>query len=131
MNCCFPHLTQLCPFCSIPCSLFEIKTFNNAHICATCYKLMNEAKLDPDYKHAFAVNEKYKWYIDNEMYSVRGKYIVNKWGLVVGDIVNEKPIMRTFLPDVCFLCKVKVATVHETHINGYLYHYTCSKFCIL
>jgi hypothetical protein len=60
----------------------------------------------------------------------RCKYIINNWGLVIGDIVNNKAQMRTFLPNNCFLCKGRVCTLHETHINGYLYHYTCSKLCI-
>jgi len=131
MSCCCPYLTQFCQFCYEPCSIFEIKTLNNDHMCATCYKLVNQAKIDPDYKKAHEHNEKYKWYINNELYSVRGNYILNKWGLVVGDIVNNKPLMRTFLQDLCFLCRGKVSTIHETYLNGYLYHYSCSKLCIL
>ena len=131
MNCCFPYLMQMCPICYNPCSLFELISINDDAICAGCYKLINEAKLDPDYKKAHKYNEKYKWYIDTELYRVRGSYILNKWGLVVGDIINNKVIMRTFLPNNCFLCKGKVCNLHETHINGYLYHYTCSKLTIL
>ena len=131
MNCCFPYLTQICPICYVPCSLFEIKILNNEHICKECYVLINEATLDPDYKSAYSKNEKYKWYINNEIYSIRGTYILNKWGLVVGNVINNKKIMRTFLNEKCFLCKGKVSTLHETYINGYLYHYTCSKICIL
>ena len=102
MSCCCPYLTQFCQFCYEPCSIFEIKTLNNDHMCATCYKLVNQAKIDPDYKKAHEHNEKYKWYINNELYSVRGNYLLNKYPgeTVVLDEVDRTLLKIHFLYDL-------------------------------
>lgn len=136
MNCCFPfmknHLIQTCEICYNPCSIFEIKIIDEQLVtCKECYKKHVEARLDPEYKVAITFNEKYKWYSDHDLYSIRGHYVLDKWGLIVGDIKNDTIVMRTFLKECCFLCKGKVAELKDVYINGYLYHYECSKLCIL
>jgi len=134
MNCCFPSLsklTELCQICYNPCSVFEIKIIeNDIIICDCCYHKCLKSRLDPDYKLAQTFSEKYKWYSDNELYSIRGPYVLNKWNKVVGDIVNNNIQMRTFLNEECYLCKGQVSTLKETYINGYIYHYECAKLII-
>ena len=133
MNCCFPlnNITELCHICYNPCSIFEIKIIDNdTPICNCCYKIICQEKLNPENKKALLYNEKNKLYINNEMYSLRGPYVLNMWGQIVGDIVNNTIKMRTFLNEVCFLCKGQVSTLKETYINGQIYHYECSKLII-
>ena len=131
MDCCFPPLFELCNICYCPCSIFQTNIIENElSICNDCYYKVNMAKLDPEYKRAHQYDEKCKWHSGKEMYSLCGPYALNKWGQVVGDIVDNKILLRTFLPGVCFLCKGKVSTLKEVYIHGYLFHYECSKLCI-
>ena len=135
MHCCLPnyffsHLTQMCEICHTNCSLFEIKIINNEQpVCKSCYILIQKAMLCPDYRVAREYPEKYKIYMNNDMYSVRGKYVLNKWGLVIGDVIQKKIRLRVFMDIPCFLCKGPVTINNECYINGYLYHYECSKLC--
>ena len=132
MDCCFPNNFKLCDMCYNPCSIFEIKILeDDTVICNECYNNMSKSRLNPENRNAHAYNEKCKWYIDGELYSIRGPYVLNKWGQIVGDIVNNSIKMRTFLNDICFLCKGPVSTLRETYINEQIYHYECSKLCVL
>ena len=137
MDWCFPqfmknHLIETCEICYSPCSIFEIKVIkNNTPLCNECYVKICNSQLNPENKKAQNYNEKCKWYSKNELYSLRGPYVTNRWEQIVGDIVDNKIKMRIFLKDVCFLCKQPVSTLKETYINDYIYHYECSKLCIL
>ena len=132
LNFCLSNHFKLCDVCYNPCSIFEIKLLEeDTIICNECYNNMSKAKLNPENRKAQSYGEKYKWYSDNELYSIRGPYVLNKWGQIVGDIVNNSIKMRTFLNDICFLCRGPVSTLKETYITGYLYHYECSKLCVL
>ena len=132
MDCCFPALIQTCEICYSPCSIFEIKVINDdVSICKDCYVKIGKAALNPENKNATKYNEKCKWYSKNNVYSMRGPYVLDKWGQIVGDIVQNEVIMRTFFLEVCFLCKGQVSIFKEVYISGYLYHYECSKLCIL
>lgn len=133
---CMPNLfvsryNQICNICSKNCSLFEIKIINNEQpVCNSCYTLIEKANLNPENKKAFMYPEKYKLYIKNDMYSVRGNYVINKWNIIIGDIINKKVQFRVFIDMPCFLCKGNVSLNNECYIDGYLYHYECSLLCV-
>ena len=132
MDCCFSFTKfELCNICYNPCSIFEIKIMANDNpICNCCYKKISREKSNPENKLAYLYSEKHKVFINNEMYSLRGPYVLNIWGSIVGDIVDNKIIMRTFLNEICYFCKCSVSTLKETYINGQIYHYECSKIII-
>jgi hypothetical protein len=126
MTCCFPQFIQICSVCLSPCSLFDIKTLNDEQICKDCFLQIEQAKLNPDYKKTSELTEKYKIYYNNEIYSVKGTYIINKWCVVIGDLKNGKIELRTFLDTPCVLCKGLIRKNKECYIDGRSYHYECS-----
>jgi uncharacterized protein YutD len=130
MTCCFPQFIQICSVCLSPCSLFDIKTLNDEQLCKECIIKIEEAKLTPDYKKTCQLVEKYKIFYNNEFYSVKGNYIINKWGLIIGDLKQGKIELRVFLDTPCFLCKGLIEKNKECSIEKQVYHYECSILLI-